>query len=76
MQTLLDFGQEVAKIREAVNSLEVKGEANATLIVFAVHKCNDIIAAINDIVQKQIEEKKSDEGNQNGSEEEVNDEQN
>lgn len=61
MQTLLDFGQEVVKIREAVNSLEVKGEANAALIVYTIQKCNNIILEINKIAN-----------NQNGSEE-VND---
>ena len=65
MQTLLDFGQEVIKIREAVNSLEVKGEANAALIVYTVQKCNDIILEINNIAK-----------NQNGSEEVNENEQN
>ena len=43
--TLLDFGLEVTKIREAVNSLEVKGETNASLIVYTIQKCNDLISA-------------------------------
>ena len=34
--TLYDFGIEVAKIREAINSLEIKGEQNASLVVYAI----------------------------------------
>lgn len=64
MQTLLDFGQEVIKIREAVNSLEVKGEANAALIVYTVQKCNDIILEINNIAKNQNDSKEEDEDEQ------------
>lgn len=64
MQTLLDFGQEVIKIREAVNSLEVKGEANAALIVYTVQKCNDIILEINKIANNQNDSKEEDEDEQ------------
>lgn len=64
MKTLYDFGLEVAKIREAVNSLEVKGEENASLIVYINQKCNGIISAINEACQPQ----KTDE-NQNANEE-------
>lgn len=64
MQTLLDFGQEVIKIREAVNSLEVKGEANAALIVYTVQKCNDIISEINKIANNQNDSKEEDEDEQ------------
>lgn len=64
MRTLLDFGQEVIKIREAVNSLEVKGEANAALIVYTVQKCNDIILEINKIANNQNDSKEEDEDEQ------------
>lgn len=63
--TLYDFGLEVAKIREAVNSLEVKGDNNAALIVYSVEKCNELIRAINEACQPQ----NINENNQNGSEE-------
>lgn len=64
MKTLYDFGIEVAKIREAVNSLEVKGGENASLIVYVIEKCNGLIAAINEVsMPKETDE------NQNGSEE-------
>lgn len=62
MKTLLDFGLEVAKIREAVNSLEVKGEENAALIVYAVQKCNEIINTINEISNKMAEQNQNDSG--------------
>lgn len=53
MQTLYDFGMEVQKIREAINSLTVKGAENASLIAYAFNKCNDIIQAINDVIESQ-----------------------
>lgn len=68
MKTLYDFGLEVSKIREATNSLEVKGEQNASLIVYIVQKCNDIIQAINEASKAAIEQESTAE-NQNGSEE-------
>lgn len=52
MKTLYDLGVEVTKIREAVNSLEVKGEQNASLVVYAIHKCNEIIDVINAVVNQ------------------------
>ena len=58
MKTLLDFGSEVMKIREAANSLEVKGKDNAVCIVYIVDKCNSIIQALNEVATK----------NQNGGE--------
>jgi len=64
MKTLYDLGIEVTKIREAVNSLEVKGGENAALVVYMIEKCNSVISAINEACQPQ----KPDE-NQNGSEE-------
>lgn len=63
MKTLLDFGQEVVKIREAANSLEVKGEHNASIIVYIYQKCNNIITEINEAARAMSE------SNQNGSEE-------
>lgn len=53
MRTLYDFGMEVQKIREAINSMTTKGAENASLIVYAVNKCNDIIQAINDVIDQQ-----------------------
>ena len=59
MQTLYEFGMEVARVREAIDSIEVRGHENASLVEYAFNKCNDIIAAINSVVQQQ---------NQNGEE--------
>lgn len=53
MQTLYDFGLEVQKIREAIDNIEAKGARNASFIVFSYNKCNDIINAINQIIEKQ-----------------------
>ncbi len=53
MQTLYDFGMEVQKIREAINGLTVKGAENASLVVYAFNKCNDIIKAINEVIDRQ-----------------------
>ena len=69
--TLYDLGMEVTKIREAINSLEVKGESNASLVVYAFRKCNDIIEAINAVVSQQDssqngEEQTEEEGEVNG----------
>lgn len=50
MTTLYDLGQSVIKIRETINTIEVKGEENASRIVFAIRKCNEIITAINESV--------------------------
>lgn len=53
MQTLYDFGLEVQNIREAADSIEVKGNKNASLVVYIYNKCNDIIQAINDLIEQQ-----------------------
>ena len=52
METLHDFGMEVMKIREAANSIEVKGQQNASLVVFIVEKCNEIVKAINNVIER------------------------
>lgn len=53
MKTLYDFGIEVQNIREAIDSLEVKGVKNASYVVYAYNKCNSIIQAINDVIAQQ-----------------------
>lgn len=52
MNSLYDLGIEVMKIRESINSIEVKGETNAALIVSATNRCNSIIEAINALVKR------------------------
>lgn len=53
MQTLYEFGMEVTRVREAIDSIEVRGHKNASLVDYAYNKCNDIIAAINSVVQQK-----------------------
>ena len=48
--TLQEFGHEVLKIREALNTLEVRGERNASLVVYCYNKCNDLVAALNEVI--------------------------
>lgn len=52
MQSLYDIGKTIIQIREAANSLEVKGQQNAAYIVFIHGKCNDLIETINEISRK------------------------
>ena len=49
MITLYDIGLEIQKIREAANSLTVKGVSNASLVVYISNKCNEMIQSINQI---------------------------
>lgn len=53
MLTLYDLGQEVIRIRKAINDIEIKGEHNASLIVYGVKKCDDIIRAINQAAEEK-----------------------
>jgi hypothetical protein len=42
MDTLLEFSNAVSKIKSAINELEVKGDRNATLIVYSNKLCDEI----------------------------------
>lgn len=53
MKTLYELGQEIMKIREAVNSLEVKGQENARFVIYCFDKCNGIIQAINNAASEK-----------------------
>ena len=63
MNTLMDLGQEVLKIREAIDSVEIKGvdqiKKNASYLTYAYDKCNAIIQAINQIAENQRQLQKS-----------------
>ena len=48
MLTLYDFGMEITQIREAADSIEIKGAANAARVVLITDKCNELIHAINE----------------------------
>ena len=49
METLFDFGQEISKIRDALDTMEVRGQHNASVLVYCYQKCNDMIQSINNI---------------------------
>ena len=53
MKTLYEFGMEVTRVRETIDSIEVRSHENAALVKYAFDKCNDVIAAINEVVQQQ-----------------------
>lgn len=52
MNTLYDFGIAVEQIRDAANSIDVKGANNVEALHTIFHICNDIISALNKIVEK------------------------
>jgi hypothetical protein len=54
--TLYDLGVEIIKIREAINQIQVSGQENASLIVYAHKKCNELIETINAIASQNGEE--------------------
>lgn len=61
METLFDMGQALVQIRDAADTLEVKGAKNAALVSLIYEKSNEIINLINDIA-RSYEDK-----NQNGT---------
>lgn len=63
MQTFADIINEIVKIREAIDGIEVKGNQNSALVCYAYSKCNELINALNETAKKIQEEQ-----NQNGSE--------
>lgn len=66
MKTLLDFGNEIIDIRDAINQIEVRGRKNAAIVVFANDKCNELVEAINKIAsQNEIEKGSEENGEQN-----------
>ncbi len=62
MNSLNGLIMELTKIREAVNSIEVKGNKNAAMVVYATERIDGIIHAINEVIENS-------ESNQNGIEE-------
>lgn len=50
-KSLYDFGQGISKIREAVNSMEIKGRQNSAYVVFVNHQCDELIEDINEIAR-------------------------
>ena len=64
MITLYDFGIKLMKIREAADTIEIKGSANAARIVFINDTCNELIREINEASEVAASNPPSD---QNGS---------
>lgn len=58
MKTFSDFEMEVMRVREAINDIHIKGEHNASLVVYAVGKCNEIIHALHEIANEKKQENK------------------
>ena len=75
MKTLYDFGVEVQKIREAINGLTVKGSENASLVVYAFNKCNDIINDLNKVIDESRSNQEAAANGQNGDKPELTEKQ-
>lgn len=69
MNTLYDLAMEIARIRDAVNAIEVKGRQNASLVTYAFDKCNGLIQMINEATKELESRNKEAEENQNGTQE-------
>lgn len=54
MQTFADIINEIVKIREAIDGIEVKGNQNTALVCYAYGRCNELIDALNETA-KQIQ---------------------
>lgn len=71
MDTLTDLGKEVLKIREAIDSIEIKGvdqiKKNIPFLAYAYDRCNFVIQSINQIAERQngVNEGREDDGKQN-----------
>ena len=50
-KSLYEFGKTIIQIREAIDSIEVKGRKNASFIVYASNNCDDLIEEINEITR-------------------------
>ena len=47
--------EEIKTIKEAVNRIEIKGEQNANYVLFSCQKCDALVAAINEVINKKTE---------------------
>jgi len=61
VNTLQDIVNEIMKIREAIDQVEVKGNQNRTLLSYAYGRCDGLIQAIQETERRILSE------NQNGS---------
>ena len=76
MTTLYDFSMELVNMRKALDTIEVVGPKNASLLVYVYDKCNKLIDTINDVANelskdaKKKKEEADEETNQNDRKEE------
>ena len=63
MVTLMDLGKEIIKIREAIDSIEIRGvdqiKKNAPYLSYAYERCNAIIRELNEIAETQLQERQN-----------------
>lgn len=52
MKSLYDFGRTIVQIREAANSIEIKGRDNSAYIVFINNKCDELIESFDEIARR------------------------
>lgn len=50
-KSIYDLGMAVREIREAANSIEVKGRQNAAYIVYINHQCDVLIGNFNEMAE-------------------------
>lgn len=65
MLTLGDIANEILKIREAVDEVEVKGQENRSRLSYAYKTCENLIECINETareIQNQVQEAGEDDG--------------
>lgn len=55
MRTLGEFGKAIEQIREATESVEVRGRANRAYMDLIYEKCNEMIRALNAIAAEAEE---------------------
>ena len=53
MKTLQDFEIEITRVREAISDLTISGHKNASLLVYAIEKCNAMIGEIRQIASQK-----------------------
>jgi len=51
MKTLVEIGETIIQVREAVNEMELHGFNNASLVMFCNQKCNELVAEINEALK-------------------------
>lgn len=57
MNTVYDLGIAIENIRSAAGSIEVSGQKNVECLYMIFTLCNDIIKALNELVEKNSTEK-------------------